>query len=134
MADCIFCKIAAHEIPSNIVWENERFAAFMDIKPINPGHILIIPKDHVEVVFDMQNERYEEAFVIAKNLSTPLARTTGAVRIAIVVEGLEVPHAHIKLVPLHQAGDLNPGRAKEADPKDLAEMAEKIKKEIANHK
>jgi histidine triad (HIT) family protein len=129
MADCIFCKIASHEIPGYIVWENERFVAMLDIKPVNPGHLLIIPKDHVEVVFSMDDARYAEAFAIAKSLSAPLQRATDAVRIGLAVEGFGVDHAHIHLIPLHGPHELNPDRAANASPEDLAAMAEKIRQE-----
>lgn len=127
--DCIFCKIAAHEISSHIVWEDDRIAALLDIKPVNPGHLLIIPKDHVEVVFDLDDARYAAVFGAAKTLAAPLQRATGARLIGIQVEGFEVPHAHVKLIPLHEPGDLAPGRARDADPEDLAAMAEAIKKD-----
>ncbi len=126
MADCIFCKIAAREVPGHIVFENDRFIAMLDIKPVNPGHILIIPKDHVEVVFAMDDARYAEAFAIAKALSAPLQRATAAKRIGLAVEGFGVDHAHVHLIPLHGPHELNPDRAKEASPEDLAAMAENI--------
>lgn len=132
MPDCIFCKIAAHEIPAHTAWENERFIVFADVRPVNPGHLLIVPKDHVEVVFAMDDARYTEAFAIAKTLSAPLKRATDAKRIGLAVEGFGVDHAHIHLIPLHGPHELNPDRAEAADPKDLAEMVEKIKSQIAN--
>lgn len=130
MPECIFCKIAAHEIPANIVSENEHFIVFPDIRPINPGHLLIVPKGHVEAVFDLDDARYPEAFAIAKKLSEPLRRATGAKRIGLAVEGFGVDHAHIHLIPLHGPHELNPDNAKPADPQELEKMAEKIKEQI----
>ncbi len=134
MPDCIFCKIAAHEVPSYTVWENERFIVIADIKPVNPGHLLIIPKDHVEVVFAMDDARYAEAFAVAKRLSDPVRRATDAAKIGIAVEGFGVDHAHVHLIPLHGPHELNPDRAQPADPSDLAAMAEKIQREIRGNK
>ncbi len=129
--DCIFCAIATHEIHARIVWEDDRFAAFLDVKPVNPGHILIIPKDHVEVVFDLDDARYAAIFEAAKTLAPPILRATDAQRIGIQVEGFGVAHAHVHLVPLHGPGELNPERARAADPAALDAMAERIKTKIA---
>ncbi|MDR3582123.1 MAG: HIT family protein [Candidatus Pacebacteria bacterium] len=130
MSDCIFCKIADKEIPSYIVWENERFLVFADAKPINPGHLLIIPKEHIDSIFDLPDERYAEIFMIAKTLFAPLRRATDAKRIGIAVEGFGVPHAHLHLVPLHGGNELNPERARAMDEEELRKIANKIKEEI----
>ena len=132
MSDCIFCKIADKDIPSHIVWENERFVAFADVKPINPGHLLIIPKEHTDLVFDLSDDRYTEIFMIAKTLSVPLQRAMDAKRIGISVEGFGVAHAHVHLVPLNGPNELNPERAREMDEKELEMIAEKIKDQITN--
>ena len=130
MPDCIFCKIANKDIPAHIVWENERFLAFADIMPVNPGHLLIIPKDHTDLVFDLPDDRYAEIFMIAKMLSAPLKRATGAARIGIAVEGFGVPHVHVHLVPVNGPNELNPERAKKMDGEELTAIVNKIKEEI----
>ena len=130
MADCIFCKIARREIPANIVWEDDEFVAFLDVKPINPGHLLIIPKDHADTVFAMADEDYAAIFPAAKRLAEPLRRAAGAKLIGHPVEGFGVAHAHVHLVPLNGPGELNPERARAAEAGELKEMAEKIKIEI----
>ncbi len=130
MAECIFCKIAAKEIPSHIVWEDEKFMAFLDLRPVNPGHLLIIPKEHIDVVFDMPDGLYEGIFNTAKALSTPLQSAMGSTRIGMVVEGFGVPHAHIHLVPINGPHELDSSRAKPAAEEKLVETAKKIKAEI----
>jgi histidine triad (HIT) family protein len=130
MADCIFCKLIAREIPSYNVWEGERFFAFLDLHPVNPGHLLIVPKEHIENIFDMPDGLYEELFKTAKALSAPLQKAMGSARVGMVVEGFGVPHAHLHLVPINGPHELDSGRAKAVPAEELAAIAEKIKKEI----
>jgi histidine triad (HIT) family protein len=130
MPDCIFCKIAAKEIPAHVVWENEKFLAFADVRPVNPGHLLIIPKDHVDLIFDLPDDRYAEIFMIAKRLSAPLKRATDAKRIGIAIEGFGVAHAHLHLVPLNGPNELNPERARAMDEKEIEAITKKIKDQI----
>lgn len=130
MADCIFCKIVAGEIPSAKVWEDENFYAFLDINPINPGHTLLIPKKHEDYLFELADPHYSEIFQAAKKLAHPLKNATGATRIGLIVEGFLVPHVHLHLIPIHGGGELDPGRAKKADPEELSKMAEKIRAQL----
>jgi histidine triad (HIT) family protein len=130
MGDCIFCKIIEKDIPAHIVWENDQFLAFLDVNPVNPGHLLIIPKEHIESIFDLKDEQYKKVFEIAKTLSTPLQNAMQAKKIGIAVEGFGVPHAHVHLVPLFGANQLNPERATHMDDEALEPIAEKIKNEV----
>jgi histidine triad (HIT) family protein len=130
MAECLFCKIIAKEIPSYTVWENGTFLTILDIHPVNPGHLLIIPKEHIENIFDMPGGLYEEMFNTAKALSTPLQKAMGSVRIGMVIEGFGIPHAHLHLVPIDHAHELDSSRAKPMPAEKLAAIAEKIKKEV----
>lgn len=130
MADCIFCKIVAKEIPSYSVWEGGKFLAFLDLHPVNPGHLLIIPKEHSENVFDMPGGLYEELFKAAKALSAPLQKAMGSVRVGMVVEGFGMPHAHLHLVPINGPHELDSTRAKPMPAEELAEVAEKIKAKV----
>ena len=120
MADCIFCKIIEKEIPAHVVWEDEYFLVFLDVNPVNPGHLLIIPKIHIESVFDLPDEQYKNIFEAAKALSTPLQNAMQSKKIGIAVEGFGVPHAHVHLVPLHNPNELNPERATHMDEETLA--------------
>jgi histidine triad (HIT) family protein len=131
MADCIFCKIVGREIPTHIIKEDENVLVFLDVNPVNPGHLLIIPKVHVESVFDLPDEQYKNIFETAKALSTPLQNAMQSRKIGIAVEGFGVPHAHVHLVPLHNPNELNPERATHMDEEVLVTIAEKIKAEIA---
>jgi histidine triad (HIT) family protein len=130
MADCIFCKIIGKEIPSHAVWENDRFLAFLNIRPVNPGHLLIIPKEHIDSVFGMPDALYTELFETAKALSTPLQHAMDSARVGMVIEGFGVPHAHLHLVPINGPHELDSTREKDASPGELAATAEKIKQEI----
>lgn len=128
--NCIFCKIVRKEIPTDTVWEDDNFIAFMDLMPINPGHVLVVPKVHTDYIFDMDNQSYLELFLASKNLAPHIQKVTNAKRVGIAVEGFGVPHCHVHLVPLHRAQELNPERAKKADGKDLLNIAEKIRAEL----
>lgn len=131
MDTCIFCKILNGALPAYKVWENENFLAFLDINPVNPGHTLIIPKHHIDYVFDLEEPLYSELFQITKDLAEPLQRAMQAKRIGVVIEGFSVPHLHVHLVPINNVNELNPTRAKRATPEELAAVAVKIRGELA---
>lgn len=130
MENCIFCKIISHEIPCYQVWEDTEFLAFLDIKPMNPGHLLLIPKVHVDYVFDVSDPLYSKMFQIAKKLATAVKLATNARKIGIVVEGISVPHVHIHLVPVFAMNDLSPERAKLATKEELESMQANIIKYV----
>ena len=128
--ECIFCKIIDGRLPSHKVWENDKFAAFLDINPISEGHTLAVPKKHADYLFKIEKPVYSEIFNSVRDLSEPLRLATWAVRIGILIEGFLVPHAHIHMVPLKKGGDLDPEKAKKANPSELTETAERIRREI----
>ena len=128
MGNCIFCKIVTGEISSNKIWENERFLAFLDIKPIELGHTLVIPKNHVDSVFDLPDEDYSELFVIARYLEKPIKQGARSLRVGLVVEGFGVSHTHLHLVPINKPNQLGQERAHGVPEEALASMQEKIKK------
>lgn len=130
MADCVFCKIISGEIPSAKVWEDERFLAFLDINPINPGHTLLIPKGHEGYLFDMGEGDYLGIMEAAKRLAGPIRQATGAKKIGVIVEGFLVPHVHLHLVPLNAGGELSFSRQRKASPEELRGMAQKVKSVI----
>ena len=132
MADCIFCKIIAKEIPSHAVWENDRFLAFLTIRPVNPGHLLMIPKVHADSVFALPAAPYQELFEAAKALSAPLQHAMGSARVGMVVEGFGVPHAHLHLVPINGPRELDSTRERDASPGELEAVAKTIRNEIEN--
>jgi len=130
MKECIFCKIINGDVSSNKIYEDERFLAFLDINPINIGHTLLIPKNHVDYVFGMTDDLYGDIFETAKYLAPKIQKATGAKRIGLAIEGFAVPHVHVHLVPLNEGGTLDPCLQKRADDEELRIMAENIKKEL----
>lgn len=123
----IFEKIISREIPAYIVWEDEKYIAFLDIKPINPGHTLLVPKKLVGDFLDMSDGEYSNLFLAAKKFAVRLRTATNAKRIGIVVEGFGVEHVHIHLVPINAINELDHSRAYDASQQELEEMSEKIK-------
>lgn len=130
MENCIFCKIVEGLEPAHKIWENEELLAFLSIHPCNPGHICLIPKIHVDYVFDLENALYFGIFQVAKQLSAPLKKATNAKRIGIAIEGFSVPHVHLHLVPLYNVAELDPHRHIKQTAEELMETAEKIRNEI----
>lgn len=103
----IFSKIVRNEIPSYKVYENENFLAFLDINPLKKGHTLVIPKKEVDYIFDLKSKEYQELWNFAKLVAKAMKRVIKCERISIVVMGLEVPHAHIHLIPLDSMQDID---------------------------
>jgi histidine triad (HIT) family protein len=112
MKPCIFCEIASGNRQAHIVFEDNEFIAFLDYRPVNEGHVLIIPKEHYEYVFDLDDDFMARMFILAKKLSHSIKACFDAPRIGLVAEGFGVPHLHVHLVPIYQMGDLDPHRAK----------------------
>ena len=128
----IFSKIVAGEIPSYKVAEDEQFYAFLDINPLAKGHPLVIPKHEVDYFFDLTDEEIGAMQVFAKKVATAIKRAFPCIKVGQAVLGLEVPHAHIHLVPMQSEKDMlftNPKL--KLTPEEFAEIAEKINKEIA---
>ena len=102
----IFSRIVAGEIPCYKVAENERFFAFLDIAPLAKGHTLVIPKREVDYFYDLEDDELQEMIVFAKSIAKKIKATTGCTKVATVVLGLEVPHAHIHLIPIQKESDM----------------------------
>jgi len=130
METCIFCQIIEGIEPAHKIWESDDFLAFLSLHPCNPGHTCLIPKTHVDYVFDLDEPLYSGIFQLAKQLSGPLKRATEAKRIGIAIEGFSVPHVHLHLVPLYNVAELDPHRHIKQNSVEVAEMAENIRKEI----
>ncbi len=103
----IFSKIAAGEIPSYKCAENDKFYAFLDINPVAKGHTLVIPRREVDYIFDMDNDELAEFQVFAKQVAVAMKKVFDCRKVAQVVLGLEVPHAHIHLIPMNSEGDVD---------------------------
>ena len=108
----IFSKIIAGEIPSYKIAENERFFAFLDIAPLVHGHVLVVPKEETDNLFDVEDALLSEWLVFAKPIAKAIEKAFPCNRCGISVIGLEVPHAHLHLVPINSADDLNFTRGK----------------------
>ena len=120
----IFSRIVAGEIPCYKVGENEKFFAFLDINPLTKGHTLVIPKQEVDYLYDLDNQTLQEMIVFAKELAQKIKAFSGCKRVATVVLGLEVPHAHIHLIPMNSEKDVDFSREKLIlTPEEFSEIA-----------
>lgn len=103
----IFSKIAAGEIPSYKVAEDERHFAFLDINPVHPGHVLVIPKKEVDYIFDLSDEEYSALMLFAKRVAKAIKQAIPCRKVGVTVIGLDVPHTHVHLVPMNEGADMN---------------------------
>ncbi len=127
----IFSKIIAGEIPCHKVVENEHCLAFMDIMPLAMGHVLVVPKVEVDRYFDLSEDVLKELAVFSKKIALAIEAAVPCNRVGVAVIGLEVPHAHVHLIPLNSVEDINFERPKlKVNHEDLAVMAEKIREEL----
>lgn len=124
----IFSKIIAGEIPSYKIAEDDRFYAFLDINPVQPGHTLIVPKQETDYLFDLDDCMLGDMTVFAKKVASAIKKTTACRKVGMAVLGLEVPHAHIHLIPLHSEGDMDfRHKVKDMTPEKMEEMANAIR-------
>ncbi|MES2566043.1 MAG: HIT family protein [Bacteroidota bacterium] len=103
----IFSRIISGEIPSYKIAENENFLAFLDISPLKKGHVLVVPKKEVDYVFDLDNDLYIGLMSFTKEIAIAIKKSIPCNRIGVCVIGLEVPHAHIHLIPINTESDMN---------------------------
>lgn len=103
----IFSRIIAGEIPCYKVAENDKFFAFLDINPLAKGHTLVVPKKETDYIFDIEDAELGEMMVFAKKVAMAIRKTIPCVKVGVAVLGLEVPHAHIHLVPMNSEKDMN---------------------------
>jgi len=123
----IFSKIIAGEIPSYKIAENEKFFAFLDIFPLREGHTLVVPKTEVDNLFDLPDNYLAEMLLFAKPIAKAIEKSFHCNRCGIEVVGLEVPHAHMHLIPINSANDLNFTREKlKLSPEQMKKIQEKI--------
>jgi len=126
----IFSRIVSGEIPSHKIAENEEFLAFLDAFPIAKGHTLIIPKKEVDYIFDLDDDMYSRLFLFAKSIVPALEKTVPCLRIGVSVIGLEVPHAHVHLLPLNSMKDADFSKKIKITQEELAELAKEIRQNI----
>jgi histidine triad (HIT) family protein len=124
----IFSKIAAGEIPSHKIAEDDRYFAFLDIKPLVKGHVLVIPKKEIDYIFDVDDDTLAHMMVFAKRIAVAIKKVVPCKRVGVAVLGLEVPHAHIHLIPLNSEADISFQKPRvNLTQEEFTELAEKIK-------
>ena len=123
----IFSRIVAGEIPSYKIAEDDRIYAFLDINPLTKGHTLVIPKQEVDYIFDLDNETIGDMMIFAKGVAQKIKQNIACARVAVVVLGMEVPHAHIHLVPMNTEKDVDFGAKKlELSTEEFLEIAKSL--------
>ena len=123
----IFSKIIAGEIPSYKIAENEKFFAFLDIFPLREGHVLVVPKTETDNLFDLSQDYLSELLVFAQPIAKAIEKSFDCNRCGISVIGLEVPHAHVHLIPINSANDLNFTQPKlKLSPEEMKKVQDKI--------
>ena len=127
----IFTKILSGEIPCHKIAEDDRFFAFLDIRPVKPGHTLVIPKKEIDYFFDLDDELLSDIMLFSRNVAKALEKVISCKKVGIMVAGLEVPHAHIHLIPFDGLTDLNFSNAREADQDRLAEIAASVREQLS---
>ena len=125
----IFSKIISGEIPSYKIAEDDKFYAFLDINPMTKGHTLVVPKLEIDYIFDLDDALLAEMIIFSKRVALAIKKTITCKRVGMMVIGLEVPHAHVHLVPLQREGDLNLSNPKLKFSNDeFIEIADAVKK------
>lgn len=127
----IFTKIVNGEIPAHKVAENDKFLAFLDIFPLQKGHTLVIPKQEVDKFFDLEDDLMSELMLFAKKISKGIEKTFDCNRVGVVVMGLEVPHAHVHLIPINGMKDMSFEQPKlKIEHPELAKIAAAIRENL----
>lgn len=127
----IFSKIIAGEIPSYKIAEDEQFFAFLDINPMAKGHTLVIPKQETDYIFDLDDSLLAEMVVFSKRVAKAIEKAISCKRVGMMVIGLEVPHAHIHLIPIQKEGDMSLANPRvKLSKEEFEEIAESIRKKL----
>lgn len=131
MEDCIFCNIIAGQAQVHKVYEDADCFAFMDKHPINPGHVLVIPKTHVPDFYDISDDMYTNLFLAVKSISKIVKEVYSPDRVGLVLAGYDVPHAHVHIIPMHHRDDITSrahegGNRSNPSPEELSDNASKI--------
>jgi len=124
----LFSRIISGEIPCYKIAEDKDYFAFLDINPLTKGHTLVVPKKEEDYLFDIEDASLAGMMVFAKRIALALGKAVPCKRVGVAVLGLEIPHAHIHLIPIHNLGDINFGKPKlKLSPEEFQKIAEKIK-------
>ncbi|WP_373514777.1 HIT family protein [Persicitalea sp.] len=130
----IFSKIVAGEIPCHKIAESPDYLAFLDVNPVVKGHTLVIPKKEVDYIFDLDDELYTGLMQFARRIATAIEAAVPCKRIGVSVIGLEVPHAHVHLIPLNRMADMDFGHKIKMSAEELAELAGKIREKVEGNR
>lgn len=126
----IFTKIIQGEIPSHKIYEDENYYAFLDISPVQKGHTLVVPKVEIDDMFELEDETLAGLYILAKKISKAIKSEFPCNRIGHAVIGLEVPHAHMHLIPINGMHDMNFGTKLNLSQDELADIAKRIRKHL----
>lgn len=126
----LFTKIVSGEIPAYKVAEDDRFLAFLDIRPNTIGHTLCIPKAEVNKIFDLDEETYRDLMLFSRKVAIGLEKAVPCKRVGMAVVGLEVPHVHVHLIPLKSMGDMDFNRNINFSEEEFRQIAEDIREQI----
>lgn len=123
----IFSRIIAGEIPCHKIAENDQYFAFLDVFPCAVGHVLVVPKQEIDYLFDLSDEIYAGLMAFAKQIEPAIRQAVPCKRVGVAVIGLEVPHAHVHLIPMNSMNDMNFNHKLKLSQEELAETAAKIR-------
>lgn len=126
----IFTKIISGEIPSYKVAETEKFFAFLDIRPNTKGHTLCIPKKEIDKIFDLEEDLYMELMAFSRKIALAIEKAVPCKRVGMAAVGLEVPHVHVHLIPLHEMADMDFSKSVSMTPEEFKETARKIAENV----
>lgn len=127
MEASIFTKIVNGEIPAYKLAEDDRYLAFLDVFPTTKGHTLVIPKQQIDYIFDLDDELYLGLMAFAKKVAAAVEKAVPCKRIGVAVVGIEVPHAHVHLIPLNSMQDMNFANKKQFRKEEFEDVAQKIR-------
>jgi len=127
----IFTKIINGEIPCYKIAEDDHYFAFLDINPMSKGHVLVVPKLEVDYIFDLPQDQYEGLMAFSKKIASAIEKVIPCQRIGLLVFGLEVPHAHVHLIPITEASDMSITKEKlKLEKEEFVEIASQIQKQL----
>ena len=129
---CAFCEVISGSAPAQIVWTSDDAIAFLDRSPMNPGHLLVVPRTHLATLWDLEEAKFIQLLLTVRRLAASLAEALNVDRAGMAVEGYGVPHAHIHLVPINGCNELDPCRQSPASEEDLERIGELLRVRFSN--
>ena len=124
----VFTQIIEGKLPGRFVWKDDRCVAFLTIHPLRPGHVLVVPRAEVDHWLDLEPELASHLFAVGRSIGKAIDRAFRPAKVGLMIAGLEVPHTHLHLIPIHELSDLNPANQDlNPDPADLDRAAEAVR-------